>query len=174
MKSPKKSMIDGIIFQVSSQFDLPKTKQTLAILRFIFFDDKSNLVKVKEKTQVRYLYNGKKKFTRKQIEAPVSVNNELRVLKELTRMCYSRLHNYPSTLKSDLGLLKTGNLTKNQRNALTVTIEEKRELQDLIRKTDIIIDLLLMDKKEAKEKAAEIKVSDEDLKEYMKLLLYIL
>ena len=89
-------------------------------------------------------------------------------------MCYARLYNYPRTLKSDLDLLETGNLTKNQHNALTVTIEEKRELQDLIEKADRIIDILLMDKNEAKQKAGEIRESDDDLREYMKLLLYIL
>ena len=65
LKSPKKSIVDSVIFQASSKFNHSKTKQTLAILRFVFFDDKSNLVKLNDKTQVRYFNNGKKKFTRK-------------------------------------------------------------------------------------------------------------
>ena len=89
-------------------------------------------------------------------------------------MTYARLYNYPRTLKSDLDLLEAGNLTYNQHNALTVTIDEKRELQDLIEKADRIINILLLDKKEAKRKASEIRESDDDLREYMKLLLYII
>ena len=44
----------------------------------------------------------------------------------------------------------------------------------IIDKVERIIDILQMEKSEAKKRANEIKESEDDLKDYMKLLLYVL
>ena len=89
-------------------------------------------------------------------------------------MCNLKLENYRLTLKGDLDALENQDLTNTQRDALIVTIDEKRVLHELIRKIDKIIDILMMEEDKVLEMISDEGQIGDDIKEYMGNLVTIL
>ena len=96
-------------------------------------------------------------------------------MKKFTYMCNAKLREYPRTIQGDRDLLKSGSfmgkeLTQAARNALHMTIEEKVTLHRLIEATELISDILAMDKPEdAVKKIRE----DKDIPGHLLQYLYL-
>ena len=101
---------------MNHDFTSPEVQRTLSILRVIIFEDASN---------VQLLKDRKGSFTQTNYVAPFSARDELKVLIEFTRLCQNKLDGYIRTAEGDSELLARNDLTWNQRNILTVTLEEK-------------------------------------------------
>ena len=120
-----KSTVDGI--------DLESASQLLSILRFIYFKDRENIVNDEGRPYVRYSKDWKVQMTNSAIERPVSMMNELKTMTVIANLCYTRLYEYPRTLQGDLLALKDTTISENARKALTIVIQEKKALINLIR-----------------------------------------
>ena len=63
--------------------------------------------------------------------APISIENETKVMRNIAKMCTKAIQAFPRSLKEDYKLLDSKNLTQNQRNAITYTIREREALGGL-------------------------------------------
>ena len=84
----------------------------------------------------------------------MSLQNELRVLQSINKMCTEGLNKYPTTLRTDMEILYADDvnseLTFNQRNCVLFRVGEKEILQFYIEFADFMIPLLSMKWKDAK------------------------
>ena len=87
------------------------------------FEDSANSQQLKDR---------KGSFPQTNHVPPFGIRNELRVLIEYAKLCHSKLDEYSHTVQGDRELLARGDLTQNQRNIVTITLEEKLQLTTLL------------------------------------------
>ena len=109
----------------------------------------------KETSDLDMLADRKDMFPETKHVTPFSKKHEIKVLLEMSRLIRKLLGEYPRTLSGDIALIRSGEVTKNQRNILYVTIEEKEQLTELLTMTEAIVSLLLDEKDVALKKIAE-------------------
>jgi len=73
---------------------------------------------------------------RKLAISPISVENELEVIKLMHELCEEQLSKYPTSIMHDLELLQKRDLTYNERNCINFIIGEKETLKYLINLAD--------------------------------------
>jgi hypothetical protein len=105
---------------VSTYLDNDNTQEALSFLRFVH-------ARAHEMTRLP-AYASQRHFdwTRRRID-PISAENELRVLKNLSALCREQLLRYPTTLEEDIAELASGKWSfgSNKRNALVLLRGEK-------------------------------------------------
>ena len=139
---------DAPTFKLKAHRDFmsPIVQQSLSILRVILFNDVSDMDQLADRPN---------QFVDTKHVTPFTKKHEIKVLLEMSRIIRKSLGEYPRTLSGDLAMLRSGEVTKNQRNILSITIEEKETLTKLIETNEAIISLLLLEKEEALKKISE-------------------
>ena len=106
--------------RISTYYDNDSTQEAFSFLRFVHA----------RSHEMSYLpaYASHRDFdwTRRRIE-PISIDNELRVLGNLSALCKEQLGRYPTTLEEDVDGLATGKWAfgSNKRNAVVLLRGEK-------------------------------------------------
>ena len=75
--------------------------------------------------------------------APISIENETKVMRNIGKMCAKAIQAFPRSFKDDFEMLDSNELTQNQRNAKTFTLHERQALMDLGQLTDWIMEALM-------------------------------
>ena len=116
------------------------TQIALSVFRVAFFADADNIEKLRNVIGT---------FYETKMIPPFSSSNEMIVMKQLIKQSRSMLRAYPRTQKGDEDILLNEDLTTNHRNALILTMEEKKNLNNLISWAERVLDLLMMKRSEA-------------------------
>ena len=101
-------------FQIPIDYKEKAAKECFSFLRFAHAKDSELLLLSSEEKEVNV----------KDI-APLSIRNELSVVKHIARVCESCLREFDSTVEEDEAMLKRGDLTMNERNAVLMRKGEK-------------------------------------------------
>ena len=107
--------------------------ELLSVWRIMKYDDVDNPDTLKALAE---------EFQTENLIPPVSIENEKKVIAHFEGGLKSFLKKYPSTLDMDYELWKSKDLTRNQRAALAITMEEKITLEALLQWCDTIGTLL--------------------------------